>query len=80
MEYPKTFPFKKLRTLLEHRNIIWDASKGKGSHGCFVGPDANGNIQSYPIPHKQQKQTQKCYLKGLCARFGIDPADLFASS
>jgi hypothetical protein len=76
MGTPRTYPFRKLIKLLAQRDIQWDPGKGKGSHGCFVGPDADHEIQSYPIPYRQQRETARVYLKGICDRFGMNPDQL----
>jgi hypothetical protein len=78
MTYPNVFKFSRLKRRLKRYQIYWDQDKGKGSHGSFIGPDKDGNSQSYTIPLKQQNETEKVYLKGVCNRFGLDPDELFS--
>jgi len=78
MDIPKSCPFRELANRLKSLSIYWEKGRGKGSHGCFVGPDANGKIQAYPIPKSNQKDVCRSYLKGLCQRFGIDTSSFFS--
>ena len=74
---PKSISFSPLKRQLKKYEIYWRPRKGKGGHGSFVGPDRNGNIQSFPLPSSQHKEIRKIYLKGLCRRFQLDASELF---
>ena len=69
--YPKLFKFSVLKRRLKKHHIYWRLRKGKGGHGSFVGPAADGEIQSYPLPTSQHREVRKVYLKGLCRRFEL---------
>ncbi|MBA7556114.1 hypothetical protein ES705_48812 [subsurface metagenome] len=74
---PKSFPFSSLKRRLKRYQIYWVPRKGKGGHGGFVGPDRNGNKQSFPLPSSQHKEVHRIYLKGLCRRFQLGVKQLF---
>jgi predicted RNA binding protein YcfA (HicA-like mRNA interferase family) len=63
--------FRLARKKLKELNILWNPDKGKGSHGAFVGPDQDGNIQAFTLPRHQQSQINDDYLNALRRRFGL---------
>lgn len=73
---PKTVRFSSLKRHLKKYQIYWEPRKGKGGHGSFVGPDKDGNKQSFPLPSNQHKEVRKTYLKALCRRFQLDVSQL----
>ncbi len=73
----KFTPFNTVAKVLSSYGIVWEKSRGKGSHGAFVGNDKDGNSQSFPLPRSQHKDVHKHYLKELCRRFQLDPNDAF---
>ena len=77
MTIPKTFPFRTFKKLLKPHDILWSPSKGKGSHGGFVGFDKNGIKQVYTLPDSERREIRKIYIKGLLTRFGLSESDIF---
>ena len=75
---PKKVKFNQIRRRLKDYKIYWNSSRGKGSHGVFLGPDSEGQIQSYPIPRNQQREIERIYLTTLLKRFGINPDEFFS--
>lgn len=72
MSIPKLFSIRELVKRAKKRGINWNKSRGKGGHGAFVGPDINGDIQTYPLPSAQsKKEVTSTYLKGFLRRFGL---------
>lgn len=68
--------FSKLRKKLEEWNIHWDARQGKGSHGGFVGRSHVTSIRRvFILPHKQQTDVSKSYIKPLRRQFELTPDD-----
>lgn len=63
--------FRLVRKKLAELEIYWLPNKGKGSHGSFVGPDQEGNQQTFPLPRHQQSEINYDYLNGLRRRFGL---------
>lgn len=64
--------FRRIKANLSSINIIWDPQRGKGSHGCFIGPHQETHRQNaYPIPKNQQREITIDYIKGLRRRFGL---------
>lgn len=63
--------FRHVKKKLQELKISWHPEKGKGSHGAFVGPDQDGNEQSFPLPRKQQNEISNDYFSDLCRRFGL---------
>jgi predicted RNA binding protein YcfA (HicA-like mRNA interferase family) len=70
--------FNSIKRRLKNYRIYWDTTRGKGSHGVFVGPDKQGIRRLYTIPASQQKEIDKVYIRGICRRFGIDEKDLLS--
>ena len=65
--------FRTVKNALADLGIIWRPARGKGSHGCFVGPHQQTSTRhSYPIPSHQQREMNVDYLKGLRRRFGLN--------
>lgn len=65
--------FRKVRKKLAALNINWDPRRGKGSHGCFIGPHRQtGKLNAFPIPRSQQQQINIDYLKTLRRHFGLE--------
>ena len=69
---PDPYEFRLLKAKLSDLGIIWDRSRGKGSHGVFMGEDMSGRPQCFPIPRNQQKQVHKSVLNKLRRRFQLD--------
>ena len=69
---PNPYRFKLLKDKLSDLGIIWDSSRGKGSHGVFMGEDQSGRQQCFPIPRTQQRQVQKQMLNKLRVRFQLE--------
>lgn len=64
--------FRRIRKNLVALNIKWDSTRGKGSHGCFIGPhQETGTLNTYPIPKDQQREINIDYIKRLRRRFGL---------
>ncbi len=64
--------FRKLKKLLKEYGIIWDSSRGKGSHGVFIGLSHVTKLnQTYPLPGNQQDTVSPAYLKPLRRRFEL---------
>jgi len=70
--------FNSIKRRLKNLGIYWDSSRGKGSHGVFIGPDRQGIRRLFPIPSTQQKEIDRNYLKGICRRFGIEEKELLS--
>jgi len=63
--------FRHIRKQLKELDIYWVPDKGKGSHGAFVGPNQDGNIQAFTLPRSQQSEINRDYLVALRRRFGL---------
>ena len=64
--------FRQIKSNLNTLGISWEPKRGKGSHGCFIGPhQETGRLHSYPIPHNQQREITTDYIKGIRRRFGL---------
>jgi len=67
---------KILKKILKKFGIEWDASRGKGSHGVFVGLSHVTRIREvYPIPKSQQRQMSDAYLRPLRRTFELTEKD-----
>jgi hypothetical protein len=65
--------FRKVKNKLATLDIIWRPNRGRGSHGCFIGPNQEtGHKQAYPIPASQQREICPDYLNRLRRRFGLE--------
>ncbi len=63
VKIPNVYQFSRIRRRPKKLKIYWVPSRGKGGHGCFVGPDKKGNIQSDPIGSKDQREIRRIYLQ-----------------
>lgn len=64
--------FRQIRKNLNGLGISWDPKRGRGSHGCFTGPNQEtGGLHSYPIPQNQQREITIDYIKGIRHHFGL---------
>jgi hypothetical protein len=65
--------FRQVKTNLHRIGISWNPKRGKGSHGCFIGPNQKTRrVHSFPIPRNQQREMNIDYIKRLRDRFGLD--------
>jgi hypothetical protein len=68
--------FRHLVRLLRKYEIQWDPRVGKGSHGAFVGLTKKTQIRRvFALPRKQQKETDKKYLRALRRVFELTSGD-----
>ena len=64
--------FRQIKNNLNEIGIFWDPKRGKGSHGCFIGPNKEtGGLHAFPIPKSQQREINIDYLKALRRHFGL---------
>jgi len=65
--------FRHVRRKLKELGINWTPSRGKGSHGCFIGlSQRTKGLNSFPIPRSQQREINRDYLNALRRRFGLE--------
>lgn len=65
--------FRQVRNNLHKIGIFWDPKRGKGSHGCFIGPNQKTQrLHSFPVPRNQQLEMNIDYIKRLRERFSLD--------
>ncbi len=77
MAIPKNCSFREFKKLVKPFGISWDSSKGKGSHGGFIGLDKSGNRQVYTLPGSERQEIRKRYIKRFLTRFGLSESELF---
>jgi len=64
--------FRNIKKNLQKIGISWDAKRGKGSHGCFFGPNQKTQrLHSFPIPKNQQREITIDYVNGIRRHFGL---------
>jgi len=64
--------FRKIKKNLSKIDISWDTKRGRGSHGCFIGPNQETKrLHSYPVPQNQQREITIDYVNGIRRRFGL---------
>jgi predicted RNA binding protein YcfA (HicA-like mRNA interferase family) len=65
--------FRQVKKSLHKIGIFWTPERGKGSHGCFIGPNQKtGRLHTFPLPSHQQREINIDYIKRLRDRFGLD--------
>lgn len=64
--------FRQIKKNLNGLGISWSPTRGRGSHGCFTGPNQETKrLHSFPIPRDQQREINIGYLKALRRHFGL---------
>jgi len=64
--------FRELKKVLSRFGIEWDARRGKGSHGAFVGLSHVSRLRRvYVLPSSQQKEASRAYLNPLRRTFEL---------
>jgi hypothetical protein len=64
--------FRELKRILSQFCIEWDARRGKGSHGAFVGLSHVSRLRRvYVLPASQQKEVSRAYLNPLRRTFEL---------
>ena len=64
--------FRDLKKVLSRFGIEWDARRGKGSHGAFVGLSHVSRLRRvYVLPASQQKEVSQAYLNPLRRTFEL---------
>jgi len=64
--------FRHVKKKLKELDILWDPSRGKGSHGCFIGPhQQTRRLHAFPLPRHQQKEINIDFFNALRRRFGL---------
>ena len=68
--------FRDLRRLLATYDITWNATRGKGSHGAFIGHTYASKIRAvFTLPHSAQKQrVARPYINAIRRKFELIPA------
>ena len=64
--------FRHLRKLLDSYGIIWNATRGRGSHGAFQGLTHISRIRAtFTLPHSSQKRVARPYINALRRKFEL---------
>ena len=68
--------FRDLKKILSRFEIEWDARRGKGSHGAFVGLSHVSRLRRvYVLPAGQQQEVSRAYLNPLRRTFELTNED-----
>jgi len=65
----RSIKMTELQAILKRYGVIWDATRGKGSHGSFVKTSSKGTI-AYTVP-THGKDVAVWYVRGCRKRFGL---------